>query len=67
VIGTSNTNLTGNYSRGFMNANAATTSSAMVTRSPTAAAAVTVVMFRANEPGAKGAFDALQVLAQYSQ
>jgi hypothetical protein len=34
---------------------------------PTAGAAVTVVMFHANEPGAQGAFDAQQILNQYSQ
>ena len=34
---------------------------------PTAGAAVTVVMFHANEPGAQGAFEAEQILKQYSQ
>jgi hypothetical protein len=32
---------------------------------PTANVGVTVVMFRANEPGAQGAFDATEVLKQY--
>jgi hypothetical protein len=58
-----------------MNANAATMGSANATtfgsstvmRAPTAGAAATVIMFHANEPGAQGAFDAEQVLAQYSQ
>ena len=36
-----------------------------VNRRPTEAAAVTVVMFHDNEPGAIGAFDAGQILAQY--
>lgn len=34
---------------------------------PTARAGVTVIMFRATEAGAQGAFDARQVLRQYSQ
>jgi hypothetical protein len=34
---------------------------------PTANVGVTVVMFRANEPGAQGAFVAADVLKQYSQ
>ncbi len=32
---------------------------------PTASVAVTVVMFHANEPGARGAFDAEEVLRRY--
>ena len=31
---------------------------------PTSSVGVTVVMFKVNEPGAKGAFDAAQILAQ---
>ena len=34
---------------------------------PTADVGVTVIMFHANEPGAKGAFDAVEVLKKYSQ
>jgi len=52
---------------GFMNANATSFGSTTVTRAPTAGAAVTVVMFHANEPGAQGAFVAEQILKQYSQ
>jgi len=74
VTGTSNTTVSGNYGGGFMNANATTFGSATantfgstsVVRAPTAGAAATVVMFHANEPGAQGAFDAAQVLKQYS-
>src|SRR5262249_47974654 len=73
-IGTSNTTFTGNYGGGFMNANATTFGSGTantfgstsVVRAPTAGAAVTVYMFHANEPGAQGAFDAAQILKQYS-
>jgi hypothetical protein len=32
---------------------------------PTASVGVTVVMFQANEPGAQGAFNAVDVLRQY--
>ena len=39
--------------------------SANVNRVNTEGAAVTVIMFNANEPGAKGAFQAQQVLNQY--
>jgi hypothetical protein len=75
VVGSGTTNLTGNYGGRFMNANATSFGSAHATtfgsnsviRAPTAAAAATVIMFRANEPGAQGAFDAAQVLQQYLQ
>ena len=74
VVGNSTTTVNGNYGGGFMNANAATAGSATATtfgsssviHAPTAGAAATVVMFHANEPGAQGAFDAEQVLKQYS-
>ena len=75
VTGSSNTTMSGSYGRGFMNANATTFGSANATtfgstgvvRAPTASAAATVTMFHANQPEAQGAFDAAQVLAQYSQ
>ena len=75
VVGTSNTTINGSYGGGFVNANAnsfgsanATTfGSTSVVHAPTAGAAATVIMFHANEPGAQGAFDAAQVLQQYSQ
>ena len=66
TIGSGTTNVSGNYGGGFMNANATSFGSNSVVRAPTAAAAATVIMFRANEPGAQGAFDAEQVLKQYS-
>jgi hypothetical protein len=67
TIGSGNTNVSGNYGGGFMNANATSFGSTSVMRAPTAGAAVTVVMFHANEPGAQGAFEAEQILKQYSQ
>jgi hypothetical protein len=75
ITGTSNTSLSGNYGGGIMNANATTYGSAnantfgttSVIRAPTASAAVTVIMLHANEAAAKDAFDAAQVLQQYSQ
>jgi hypothetical protein len=42
-------------------------SGATLIHAPTASAAATVVMFHADEPGAQGAFEAEQVLRQYSQ
>lgn len=75
VTGTSNTNLTGTYGAGFVNANATTFGAAhastfgstTLVHTPVAGAAVTVVMFHADEPGAKGAFDAAQILQQYAR
>jgi outer membrane biogenesis lipoprotein LolB len=67
TVGSGNTNVSGNYGGGFMNANATSFGSTSVVRAPTAGAAVTVVMFHANEPGAQGAFVAEQILKQYSQ
>jgi hypothetical protein len=75
VVGSSNTYVSGNYggrsltanATSFGSANATTVSTSNAIRRPTAAAAVTVVMFRASEPGARGAFDAEQILKQYSQ
>jgi hypothetical protein len=67
TIGSGNTNVNGSYGGGFVNANATSFGSTSVMRAPTAGAAVTVVMFHANEPGAQGAFDAQQMLQQYSQ
>jgi hypothetical protein len=67
AIGSANTNVNGNNGGGLMNANATSFGSTTVMRAPTAGAAVTVVMFHANEPGAEGAFDAQQILTQYSQ
>ena len=67
TVGTDNTNVSGTYGHGFMNANANSFGTTSVVRAPTAGAAVTVVMFHANEPGAQGAFDAEQILKQYSQ
>jgi hypothetical protein len=67
TVGTDNTNVSGTYGHGFMNANANSFGTTSVVRAPTAGAAVTVVMFHANEPGAKEAFDAEQILKQYSQ
>ena len=67
TMGSGNTNVSGTYGGGFVNANANTFGSTTVVRAPTAAAAATVIMFRANEPGAKGAFDAQQTLTRYSQ
>jgi hypothetical protein len=63
AISTGNTNVSGG--RGF--ANATSVGSTTVTSAPTAGAAVTVVMYHANEPAAEGAFDAQQILTQYSQ
>jgi hypothetical protein len=67
VIGGSNTNFNGNYGYGFMSGYSNSFGSASVVRAPTAGAAATVIMFHADEPGAQGAFDAAQVLQQYSQ
>lgn len=67
TIGSNNTNFNGQYGAGYYNGQATSFGSTSVIRAPTAGAAVTVIMFHANEPGAQGAFDAAQVLQQYSQ
>jgi len=67
VVSGSNSNFSGNYGYGSMNGYSSSFGSASVVRAPTASAAATVIMFHANEPGAQGAFDAAQVLTQYSQ
>ena len=66
VIGTGDTNYSGSYGRGHYSGNANSFGTASVVRAPTAAAAATVIMFRSNETGAQGAFEAEQVLRQYS-
>jgi hypothetical protein len=66
VIGSSDTSYSGSYGGGSFNGNANSFGSSSVIRAPTAGAAVTVIMFRPNEPGAQGAFEAEQVLKQYS-
>jgi hypothetical protein len=66
VVGSSNGTYNGSYGHGYFNGNASSFGSANVVRAPTAGAAATVIMFHANEPGAKGAFEAEQVLRQYS-
>jgi hypothetical protein len=67
VVGNSTTNFNGSYGYGSMSGNSNSFGTASVVRAPTASAAATIVMFRANEPGAHGAFEAEQVLKQYSQ
>jgi hypothetical protein len=67
VVGNSTTNFNGSYGYGYLSGNSNTFGSANVVRAPTASAAATVIMFHATEPGAQGAFDAEQILRQYSQ
>ena len=67
VVGNSNSNFSGSYGNGYMSGNSNTFGTANVVRAPTVSAAATVIMFHANEAGAQGAFDAEQVLQQYSQ
>ena len=58
AIGT--TNFNGSYGYGSISGNSNSFGTASVVRAPTASAAATIVMFRANEPGAQGAFEAEQ-------
>lgn len=67
VVGSNNTNFSGNYGYGSMSGTSNSFGTASVVRAPTANAAATIIMFRANEPGAQGAFEAEEVLKQYSQ
>jgi hypothetical protein len=65
TMSTANTNFNGTYGSGVASGNASGFGTTNVVRAPTASAAATVVMFHANEPGAQGAFDALEVQKQY--
>ncbi|MDP2409559.1 MAG: hypothetical protein Q8M26_04645 [Pseudolabrys sp.] len=67
VVSNSNSSFSGTYGGGSVSGNSSGFGSASVVRAPTASAAATVLMFHANEPAAQGAFDAAQVLKQYSQ
>ena len=66
-VSSANANFNGTYGHGYYSGQASGFGSTSVVRAPTAGAAVTVIMFHANEPGAQGAFDAEQVQKQYSQ
>lgn len=66
VINSGNAHYNGTYGRGYINGNANNFGSSTVVQAPTAPAAATVIMFRSHEPGAQGAFEAEQVLQQYS-
>jgi len=65
AVGSANTNYSGNYGYGSFSGNSNTVATASVIHAPTSAAGATVIMFHANEPDAKNAFDAQQVLKQY--
>jgi hypothetical protein len=65
AVGTSNTSFNGTYGSGFASGNSNSFGTSSLIRAPTAGAAATVVMFRANEPGAQDAFEAQQILKQY--
>jgi hypothetical protein len=65
AVATSNTSYNGSYGNGFASGNSSGVGTASLIRAATAGAAATVVMFHADEPGAKNAFDAQQVLKQY--
>jgi hypothetical protein len=67
VISNGSTNFNGTFGHGFYSGRSTGFGSASVVRAPTAAAGVTVIMFHSNDPGAKDAFDAKQVLKKYSQ
>jgi hypothetical protein len=67
AISSGNASYSGTYGNGFYSGQGNGFGSTSIVRAPTAGAAVTVIMFHANEPGANGAFDAAQVLQQYMQ
>ena len=67
TVATGNVSYSGSYGQGFYNGQGFGYGTTNVIHAPTAGAAATVIMFHANEPGAKGAFDAAQVLRQYSE
>lgn len=67
TVGTSNASYSGSYGGGSMNGMVSSTDSSSVIRAPTASAAATVIMYRADDPQVKNSFDAQQVLQQYPQ
>jgi hypothetical protein len=60
-----NGTINGTYGAGYLNGSSNGFGTATVVDAPTANSAATVIMFHANEQGAKRAFDAEQVLKQY--
>lgn len=66
VVATSNGSFGGTYGAGTYTGQTNEMVTASAIRRPTASAAATVIMFHADEPGAKGAFVAEDVLRQYS-
>jgi hypothetical protein len=67
VVSNSSGSFNGNYGNGYMSGSSSGFGSSTVMRAPTAAASATVIMLRANDPDAKNAFDAEQILKQYAQ
>lgn len=65
AVNTSNSNYNGTYGGGVASGNTNGFGTTSVVRAPTAGAAATVIMFRANDPNAQNAFEAEQVLKQY--
>jgi hypothetical protein len=57
--------INGAYGSGYVNATSSGFGTVTAIDAPTANSAATVIMFNANEPEAKGAFKAEQVLKQY--
>jgi hypothetical protein len=66
VVGSSNGSFGGTCAGGFCSGNSNGFATGSVLRAPTASAAATVIMFHADEAGAKDAFVAEDVLRQYS-
>ena len=67
VIGNGTTNMNGSYGGGVINASSSSFSNSTVMHAPTAGAAVTVIMHHAKDAAAKNAFNAEDILKQYSQ
>ena len=65
AIGQHQSNQFGSYGQGSFSASSSGFGSTTLVRAPTASASATVLMFHANEPGARNAFDATAVLKQY--
>ena len=66
AISSGSANVSGTYGNGWYNGYGSGFGTTSLIHAPTTGAAVTVIMFHRNDPGAKGAFSAKQVLAQYS-
>ena len=67
VISSGTTQTSGSYGMGSFDASSNSFGSSTVMRAPTSGAAVTVIMYNAKDAASKNAFNAEEILKQYSE